>query len=387
MDRRSQCVSRRLRSVGCVLGAIVLLRCGAEPAFAVATPNFAEMVERFSEPGGDFGGDNLISNEQSYLHVMPALARARVSGGAYVGVGPDQNFSYIAQVKPEIAYLIDIRRDNLLLLLLFRALFAEAPTRVGYLSLLTGRPAPERPETWSSATIERIVAHIDGAKALPAGEQQKIRARLETVMTGFGVPLSASDLDTIAKSRAEFVRSGLSLRFQVRGQSLRDYYPTLRTLLTETDRAGHQLSFLASEPAFQFVRGLQARGLIVPVVGDVCGTKAMRAIAEDISARGLRLSTFYISNVEYYLFPPKTFGAYAENLRRFPSDEHSMIIRSVFPSGGSRSLPQAVPGCYSTSLVQPFTSMLADLAAGKYKTYRDLVNATSEQMLDARPKP
>jgi hypothetical protein len=304
-----------------------------------------------------------------------------------VGVGPDQNFSYIAQVKPKIAYLIDIRRDNLLLPLLFRALFAEAPTRVGYLCLLTGRPAPEQPETWADATIEKIIAHVDGVRALPESEQQKIRARLETVMKGFGVPLSASDLETIAKSRAEFVRGGLSLKFQARGQPLRDYYPNLRTLLTENDRAGHQLSFLASEPAFQFVREMQARGLIVPVVGDVSGAKGMRAIAADIRERELRLSAFYISNVEFYLFPPKTFGAYAENVKRFPYDERSLVIRSVFPGGGGRTLPQAVPGCYSVSIVQPFSVMLTDLAAGKYKSYRDVVNATSGHALNQPAKP
>src|SRR5258708_1271179 len=95
-------------------------------AQSAVAPSFAALVEHLSEPGGDFGGDNLISNEQSYLHVMPALERAHVNGGAFVGVGPDQNFSYIAQIKPAIAYIIDIRRDNLLLHLPFKALFAEA---------------------------------------------------------------------------------------------------------------------------------------------------------------------------------------------------------------------------------------------------------------------
>lgn len=367
---------RALRVIA-ALGLVVatcLIRAIAQPA---ATPTFAALVERLSEPGGDFGGDNLISNEQSYLHVMPALKRAQVSGGAFIGVGPDQNFSYIAQLKPEIAYIIDIRRDNLLLHLLFKALFAEAPTRVGYLSLLTGRPTPLQPEHMADATIDAIVAHIDGAQPLPESEQRKIQGRLDAVITGFGVPLSAADRETIAKSRAQFVQAGLSLVFQARGQPLRSYYPNLRTLLRENDRAGHQLSFLASEPAFQFVRSLQARDLIVPVVGDVSGPLAMSAIAADMTARKLRLSAFYISNIEYYLFQDRNFGPYAENLKRLPHDARSMMIRSVFPSGGSRSLPQSVPGYYSTSLVQRFDAMLADLAAGNYKTYRDLVQAST----------
>jgi hypothetical protein len=359
------------------VGSVVLVATLSAVAAEVSAPRFAEMVERLSEPGGDFGGDNLISNEQSYLHVMPALAAGKVSGGAYVGVGPDQNFSYMAQIKPEVAYLIDIRRDNLLLLLLFKALFAEAPTRVEYLCLLTGRPAPKDAASWSKAGIDKIIAYVDQAKPGDAAEQEKTQRRIEAVIRRFGVPLTNLDIVTIAKCRREFVAEGLSLVFQARGQPRRSYYPTLRTLLRENDRAGHQLSFLASEPAFQFVRDLQARDRVIPVVGDVSAAKAMRAIAADIAARNLRVSGFYISNVEYYLYQDNSFGRYAENLKAFPVDARSMIIRSVFPSGGSRNLPQALPGIYSVSLTQPFETMLRDLGAGKYGTYRDLVEATA----------
>ena len=81
-------------------------------------------MAQLSERGGYFDTDNLISNEKSYLHVIPALRDGGVTGGAYIGVGPDQNFSYIAQVRPAIAFIVDIRRDNLLLHLLFKALFS-----------------------------------------------------------------------------------------------------------------------------------------------------------------------------------------------------------------------------------------------------------------------
>src|SRR5215467_8119078 len=121
---------RRLLVLLCAFAtaASVLVAAPQAPAPARAS-NFAAVIQKLSEAGGDFGGDNLISNEQSYLRVLPALASGQVSGGAYVGVGPDQNFSYIAQVKPSVAFIIDIRRDNLLLHLLFKAIFAIAPTR------------------------------------------------------------------------------------------------------------------------------------------------------------------------------------------------------------------------------------------------------------------
>jgi hypothetical protein len=57
---------------------------------------FAAQIASLSEPAGYFDTDNLISNERSYLQVLPDLGRRNVRGGAYIGVGPDQNFTYIA---------------------------------------------------------------------------------------------------------------------------------------------------------------------------------------------------------------------------------------------------------------------------------------------------
>jgi hypothetical protein len=115
--------------------------------------SFARIVGEFSEPDGEFDTDNLISNEKSYLHVLPQLETAGADDGIYIGVGPDQNFSYIARLPPAVAFIIDIRRDNLLLHLLFKAIFAESTNRVEYLATLTGRPVPSDAAQWRNATI------------------------------------------------------------------------------------------------------------------------------------------------------------------------------------------------------------------------------------------
>src|SRR5258708_270104 len=162
-------------------------------AQSAVAPSFAALVERLSEPGGDFGGDNLISNEQSYLHVMPALEQARVTGGAYVGVGPDQNFSYIAQIQPHVAYIVDIRRDNLLLHLLFKAIFKRAQTPVEYVSLLTGRARPSAPTGVQG--IDKIVQYIDATAALGAPQQSSLESELDLAIRSFGVPISAADVN------------------------------------------------------------------------------------------------------------------------------------------------------------------------------------------------
>src|SRR5512142_3219823 len=71
-----------------------------------------------SEAGDAFISDNVISNETSLLE--PAAALMGLHGGVYIGVGPEQNYTYIALSRPEYALLIDLRRDNALLHLLYK---------------------------------------------------------------------------------------------------------------------------------------------------------------------------------------------------------------------------------------------------------------------------
>ena len=99
-------------------------------------------MARTSEPGGYFDSDNIITNEGSYLQVASQLARVHTHGGVYIGVGPDQNFSYVALVRPAIAFMIDIRRDNLLEHLLFKSLFAVVAQSTGVSLPPAGQACP-----------------------------------------------------------------------------------------------------------------------------------------------------------------------------------------------------------------------------------------------------
>ncbi len=334
-----------------------------------APASFASRVAQLSERGGFFDTDNLISNERSYLHVVPALRESGVGGGAYVGVGPDQNFSYIAQVKPAIAFIIDVRRDNLLLHLLFKALFSMSDTRAEYLSLLFGRPIPAPASEWRTADLDKIVAYIDGT---PLADEAiaALRARVDEKIKTFGVPLSDTDLATINRFHRRFVIAGLPLKFQTTGRAPQSYYPTYRDLLLETDRQGHRWNFLASEDDFQFVRSLERRDLVIPVVGDLAGPSALVEIGRLMASRGDRLSAFYVSNVEFYLFADGKFPRFVENLERLPHANRSLIIRSVFGGFG-----QSTPGYYSSSLAQPVDQLLRGYASGNFHSYPELAVA------------
>jgi hypothetical protein len=348
---------------------IVLILAGA-PGIGQTrnTSGFASRIAELSEPGGYFDTDNLISNEKSYLHVIPALRQAAVTGGAYIGVGPDQNFSYIARVRPAIAFIVDVRRDNLLLHLLFKALFSMAGTRAEYLSLLFGRAPPARPDEWRAATIDRLAAYVDGTQPA-ASTTVELDGRINATIATFGVPLSRDDLATIHQFHHRFIEAGLPLKFESKGRPSRSYYPTYRELLLETDRQGHHWNYLASEDDYQSLRSLQRRDLIIPVVGNLSGRSALAAIGRLMTARGDRLSAFYTSNVEFYLFGDGTFPRFVENLTHLPRTDRSMIIRSVF--GGFTPI-DAAPGYYSASIVQSVDDLVTGFSSGRYRTYHDL---------------
>ncbi|MCM3881035.1 MAG: hypothetical protein ND807_13075 [Vicinamibacterales bacterium] len=341
---------------------------GPAHAQAPGSNRFAQQVRELSEPGGSFDTDNLISNERSYLHVLPALKQGRVAGGAYVGVGPDQNFSYIAAIRPSVAYVIDVRRDNLLLHLLFKALFEMSETRAEYLGHLFGRRLPTAPDQWRGASLEQIAAQLDAVS--PRGEDvQVLRRQVDARIAGFGIPLSASDVGTIERFHKTFIDAGLSLKFQSWGRAPRSYYPTYRELLFETDRARQRGNFLIDEEGYQFVRGLQQRDAIVPVVGNLAGPKAMSAIGRAMKQRGEELSALYVSNVELYLFQDGVFPRYVENLGTLPRNGRSVIIRSVFSGPALWSMPDTLPGYASASLVQ----RVDEFASRRYRTYGELL--------------
>src|SRR5262249_12621387 len=330
---------------------------------------FAAQIAALSEAPGYFDTDNLVSNERSYLQVLPELRRKNVRGGAYIGVGPDQNFTYIADVRPAVAFIIDVRRDNLLLHLLFKALFSMSRTRVEYLALLLGRPVPADVESWRTAPVDRIAAAVDGAPLGPA-VVDALRKRAEDAVARIGVPLSAEDRATIDRFHRTFIADGLSLRFQSAGRAPQSYYPTYRDMLVDVDDAGRHGNYLASEETFQFVKGLEARDLVIPVVGDVSGPSALAAIGRALDARHERLSAFYVSNVEVYLLRDGSFPRFVANVGRVPHLPNSVLIRSIFGrygSGGYR------PGDASVSRLAAVDALLREFAAGHIRQYDDLV--------------
>ena len=359
---------------GLLLAVFLLAGCEAapraEPLGAQATitdERFAALVGRISEAGGYFDTDNLISNESGYLKVVDALVRRVGTGGAYVGVGPDQNFSYIAALRPEIAFLTDIRRDNLVHHLLLKALIERAPTRVEFLSGLHGVAPPDDPDAWRGRPIAEIVAWVDGSGP-SADVVDALQTELDAAVGAFRIPLTPEDHLTIRRFHRAFIDAGLSLRFTSHGRSPRPYYPTYRQLVLETDIDGDRASYLASEEAYTVVRELHLDNRIVPVVGDMAGTKALREMGEVMREMGVTLAAFYASNVEFYLWQSGTFRRWVDNLAALPVAPDAVVIRSYFSNAG-RPHPSAVRGYYSVQSLQPVSTLLD----ASFTSYWDVV--------------
>ena len=377
--------------------ALQLLAVGAPSAEARQGGEFAALVARLSEPGGYFDSDNLVSNETSYLHVIPALKALEVRGGAYLGVGPEQNFSYLAEIRPELAILIDIRRDNMLLHLLFKAMFETARNRMEYLCLLYGRPAPKDPGRWTGAPLEDILTYLDITPGDSAVQARNHAALMERVAR-YGVPMADSDRVTLGRFHEEFFRSGLDISFTSKYRQARPGYPTERQLYAATDLDGKPQSYLSSEDRFRTVRELEQRNRVIPVVGDLSGPIAMKSIGKFLAERGLKVSAFYVSNVEMYLFRSGSFPRFVENMRALPFGPSSMIVRSVFgrgmmwgggvaggvpasstppapvaPPAAPPVIPQALPGHLSAQVLQTFSTFLELTARPETLTYWDLL--------------
>src|SRR5438874_3632711 len=103
---------------------------------------FWQLVTEFSEPSGRFPSDNFVSNELATQRVLSELTKARKAGGAYVGVGPEQNFTYIVALQPKIAFIVDIRRQNMIEHLMYKALIELSSDRADFLSRLFSRARP-----------------------------------------------------------------------------------------------------------------------------------------------------------------------------------------------------------------------------------------------------
>jgi len=336
---------------------------------SLSASEFARLVRDLSEEPGYFHSDNFISNETSYLTVVDKLRQLGATGGAYIGVGPEQNFTYIAKIRPRIAFIVDIRRQAMIQHLMYKAIFHLSPNRLQFLSrllskpLTKGAPAPD-------ASINDLVAFFSKSP----GDDQAFASNLaeirKVIQKDFQVTLSESDQTSLEYVYKNFRNDGLDIAFQM-GNWRSSFFPTLKDLILQTDLHGNLGNFLAGKEDYDFVRDMHRRNLIIPVVGDFAGKKALAAVGDYLRKNSFTVTAFYTSNVEQYLFEGGSFNAFANNVRKLPINERSLFIRAV-PSM-RYSHPAQLPGHRSTTLLEQMAVFLRDFDEGRYQSYHDMI--------------
>lgn len=366
-----------------VVAAVAALSAtGAQPRAPLALPEriddatFWRMVTELSEPGGYFRSDNFISNEGELQYVIPDLARTVPRGRAYVGVGPEQNFTYIAALEPGIAFIVDIRRQNLVQHLMLKALMETSTDRAEYLSRLFSRPRPPGLDSTTSVTaLFAAFANVDPDPGMRLRTHEAVRAHL--VETN-GFALTVVDLESLHYIFDAFAQAGPSITYSFGqmgggggGGRWGGWMPTLAEMMTETDEDGRFRGYLADESSFRYLRERQLRNLIVPVVGDFGGDQALRNVARWLRAHDATVGVFYASNVEQYLFQQGSAAAnFYRNLGEFPMDSLSTFVRSASNRGW---VPMRNPRSRMAQLTMRIEPMLAAIRNGRVANYGELI--------------
>ncbi len=343
----------------------------AEEVPTLTDQEFERLSLQLSEEPGYFDTDNLISNEISYQQVLPKLKEITRAGQVYLGVGPDQNFTYIVQVRPATAMIIDLRRDNLLQHLYFKQVIEASKDRWQYLSLLFGKESPQDFRPDPSADVNRLVQHFRSLSSDQDFFEQNFLKAWSSIQRRFPRLTREEDRDTFHAIAATFFKENLQLKFRTYGRRARPHYPTYEQLITQTDSSGEMRNYLNSENDFEFLRKMQLENRIVPVIGDLAGRKAMRNVGAYLKKQGSVVSAFYVSNVEFYLFADGRFPLFVENVRNLPVDENSVLIRSVFNHWQRHS--ETLPGYFVTTLLQRIDSLLGLYQERPYRDYWDIV--------------
>jgi hypothetical protein len=374
------------RELGALVVATVVALSPARRAAAQELPSrltdstFWQLVTSYSEPGGYFRSDNFVSNEMAFQFVIPTLQKTTKPGGVYLGVGPDQNFTYIVALQPKLSFIFDIRRGNLQEHLLYKAVIEMSDNRADFLSRLFSRPRPAGLDTAASADV--LLNAYSGVASSDTLYQKNLKAVKDWLVTHHGFALGDSDLAGIEYVYSAFSAAGPELtynfgngrggggRFGGFGRGM----PTYADLMVQTDGAGGHRSYIASEANFHALREMELNNAIVPLVGNFAGDKAIRTVAEYLKTRHATVTAFYLSNVEQYLWNGTDDGRkFFGNVAALPLDSSSTFIRAVFNGGGFRGGAGGGGGMRGPTILASMMDQLKAFNEGHINSYYDVI--------------
>jgi hypothetical protein len=333
----------------------------------------------FSEAGGYFRSDNLLSNETGFQAVIPYLRGLVKPGGVYLGVGPEQNFTYIVSLQPKMAIIFDIRRGNMIEHLMYKALLETSADRADFLSKLFSRPRPPGLDT-SSSPQRLFEAYV--AATADTGLYKRNLAAIKSHLASHGFAMGDSDAKSMEYIYSQFYEAGPQINYNFSsgggGGFGRGNMPTYATLQVATDTAGKNWAYLATEANYRWLKDFETKNLLVPVVGNFAGPKAIRAVAQYLKDHHAVVGAFYTSNVEQYLFQQDDeWSRFYKNVATLPLDSTSTFIRSIgggFRGGYNTAAPQMRYGGRLASVTSGIQDLLKAFTDGKIQWYGDVIS-------------
>ena len=309
--------------------------------------DFWKLQADISEPGGYFRiEDNYTSNEMEVGELFSTLRARKIGGDVYLGVGPEQNFTYIAAVRPQMAFIVDIRRQAAMQHLLFKAIFELARDRAEFISLLFDKPRPAGLDsTTSIQAMWEAYRTVGTDSVLAAKNYQRIVDQLTKVQR---FQFTQDETEKLRAVFDAFFYYGPSITTRGTASGRGGDFASLTGF--SYDNAGQPRSFLSTEENYRYVKMLHDRNLIVPITGDFGGAKALRAIGSYLKQHGGIVRAFYVSNVEQYLFGDAHDRAFYENVATLPVDSTSVFIRPYSMRRGGMG------GVESLCPIAPFTT-------------------------------
>jgi hypothetical protein len=212
---------------------------------------------------------------------------------------------------------------------MYKAIFHIAKDRATFLKLLLSRPLAGTDAPGPDASVMQLTAHFSNTKADENIFESNLAEIGRMIRDVFHIPISSKDQATLRHIYGAFRKRGLKISYW--------NGPTLKEMLEEKGPDGRQQNFLATREDYEFLRDLQLRNQIIPVVGDFAGPKAVRSVANYLSENSYSVSVFYTSNVEEILDMDGKFEKYVLNIIQLPITTGSFFLR--WPgSEGSRTM-------------------------------------------------
>jgi hypothetical protein len=257
----------------------------------------------------------------------------------------------------------------MLLHLMYKVIIEMSEARADFLSRLFSRPRP--PHLDRNSTPQALFDAYRTVTPSDALFRKNLRTITDRLVMTHRFALTSDDAHTIEFVYRAFYLGGPDLRYSF-PQQFGGRFPTYAELMMESDRTGHNHSYMATEDNFRFLKDLEKDNLLVPLVGDFGGDKVIRRVGQYVREHGATVTTFYTSNVEQYLFQTDAWSRFFDNVATMPVDEHSTFIRSYFDMR-LRSPRSPNLGLRSETLLDSIAEILTAFRNGQIQTYDDVI--------------